>query len=791
MTEDHEPSFRSLDAHPKGTNLSGHRETPTVFKDPVCGMMVDPTSSAHHCDYEGATYYFCSAGCRAKFLTTPEKYLSPKNGTSEETHESVIYTCPMHPQIRQQGPGSCPICGMALEPLTVTSETVPNAELADMSHRFWIALILTLPVFVLEMGSHIPALGLAHLVPPGISTWIQSALATPVILWAGWPFFTRGWASLHHRSLNMFTLIALGVGVSYLYSLVATFLPGLFPPEIRHEGMLAVYYEAAAVITVLVLLGQVLELRAREQTGGAIRALLNLAPKMARRINPDGNDEEVTLDQVHIGNRLRVRPGESVPVDGTVLEGKSAVDEAMVTGESMPVEKTNGSTLIGGTINGTGGLVMRADKIGADTVLARIVRMVSEAQRSRAPIQRLADIVSGWFVPAVIGVALVTFAAWMIWGPAPALSHALIAAVSVVIIACPCALGLATPMSIMVGIGKGAGVGVLIKSAEALERFEKIDTLVVDKTGTLTEGKPRVVAVIPAEGFEEATVLAFGASLERSSEHPLAAAITAAAQDKNLALQEVSEFFSVTGKGITGKVGGHAVSVGTVKLLGDLAVRADLIARADALRRDGATVMFVTIDARTAGIIAVADPIKSTTAAALSSLRTEGIKVVMLTGDNRLTAEAVAAKLGISDIEAEVLPEQKNALVRRLRSEGHIVAMAGDGVNDAPALAEADVGIAMGTGTDVAMQSAGVTLVKGDLAGIVRARTLSRATMRNIRQNLVFAFVYNALGVPLAAGALYPTFGILLSPVVAAAAMALSSTSVIANALRLRVIRLT
>ncbi|MEP6831506.1 MAG: heavy metal translocating P-type ATPase [Rhizomicrobium sp.] len=790
MTEDHEPSFRNLDIHPKGIDLSGHRETPTVFKDPVCGMMVDPASSTHRCDYEGATYYFCSAGCRTKFLTTPEKYLSQKNGAPEETHEGVIYTCPMHPQIRQQGPGSCPICGMALEPLTVTSEPVPNAELADMSRRFWIALILTLPVFVLEMGGHIPSLGLAHVVPPGISTWIQFALATPVVLWAGWPFFTRGWASLRHRSLNMFTLIALGVGVSYLYSLVATFLPGLFPPEIRHEGMLAVYYEAAAVITVLVLLGQVLELRAREQTGGAIRALLNLAPKTARRINPDGNDEEVALDQVHIGNRLRVRPGESVPVDGTVVEGKSAVDEAMVTGESMPVEKTAGSTLIGGTINGTGGLVMRADKIGADTVLARIVRMVSEAQRSRAPIQRLADIVSGWFVPAVIGAALITFAAWMIWGPAPSLSHALIAAVSVVIIACPCALGLATPMSIMVGIGKGAGVGVLIKSAEALERFEKIDTLVVDKTGTLTEGKPRVVAVIPVEGFEETTVLAFGASLERSSEHPLAAAITAAARDKNLTLQEVSEFFSVTGKGITGKVGGHAVSVGTVKLLGDLAVRADLIARADALRRDGATVMFVTIDTRIAGIIAVADPIKSTTAAALSSLRTEGIKVVMLTGDNRLTAEAVAAKLGISDIEAEVLPEQKNVLVRRLRNEGHIVAMAGDGVNDAPALAEADVGIAMGTGTDVAMQSAGVTLVKGDLAGIVRARTLSRATMRNIRQNLVFAFVYNALGVPLAAGILYPTFGLLLSPVIAAAAMSLSSVSVIGNALRLRLVRL-
>ncbi len=606
---------------------------------------------------------------------------------------------------------------MALEPVTATAETGPSAEQTDMSRRFWIALVLTLPVFILEMGSHISALNLDRYISAATSTWIQFGLSTPVVLWAGWPFFARGWASLRNRSLNMFTLIALGVGVSYLYSLAATFLPNLFPIEVRHDGMIAVYYEAAAVITVLVLLGQVLELRAREQTGSAIRALLNLAPKNARRINADGHDEEISLDQVHIGDRLRIRPGESVPVDGTVIAGQSAVDESMVTGESMPVEKIPDASLIGGTMNGTGGLVMRADKIGSDTVLARIVQMVSQAQRSRAPIQRLADIVSAWFVPAVILAAMVAFAAWMIWGPVPAIGYALIAAVSVVIIACPCALGLATPMSIMVGIGKGAGSGVLIKNAEALERFEKIDTLVVDKTGTLTEGKPRVVAIVPAEGFDEAAILAFGASLERFSEHPLAAAIGAAAHDRNLTLQDVGEFASVTGKGITGKVGGHAVGMGTAKLLGELDVGAGLNARADALRRDGATVMFVTVDGHAAGIIAVADPIKASTAAALDSLRADGIKIVMLTGDNHLTAQAVASKLGITDMEAEVLPEQKIAVVRRLRSEGRIVAMAGDGVNDAPALAAADIGVAMGTGTDVAMQSAGVTLVKGDLAG--------------------------------------------------------------------------
>ncbi len=759
------------------------------MRDPVCGMIVDPATAKFQADHGGATHYFCSAGCRSKFLANPSAYIE-RTAAPEPAIAGAIYTCPMHPQIRQAGPGGCPICGMALEPVTAAVETGPNPELIDMSRRFWTALVMTVPVFVLEMASHIPALNVDRIISAEISTRIQFALSTPVVLWAGWPFFARGWASLRNRSLNMFTLIALGVGAAYPYSLAATFLPELFPMEVRHGGMIAVYYEAAAVITVLVLLGQVLELRAREQTGGAIRALLKLAPKSARRINAHGQDEEIALEQVQVGDRLRVRPGESVPVDGTVTEGKSSVDESMVTGESMPVEKALDAKLIGGTINGTGGLVMRADKIGSDTVLARIVHMVSEAQRSRAPIQRLADSVSAWFVPAVIAAAILAFAAWMIWGPAPAFAYALVAAVSVVIIACPCALGLATPMSIMVGIGKGAGVGVLIKNAEALERFEKIDTLVVDKTGTLTEGRPRVVAVVPADGFDESRILALGASLERSSEHPLAAAITAAAQERAIALQDVTEFASVTGKGVTGMVGGRAVGVGTIKLLDAQGLSADLNSRADALRRDGATVMFVTIDGRAAGLIAVADPIKASTAAALDSLRADGIRIVMLTGDNRLTAQAVAAKLGITDIEAEVLPEQKNAIVRRLRSEGRVVAMAGDGVNDAPALAEADVGIAMGTGTDVAMQSAGITLVKGDLTGIARARTLSRATMRNIRQNLVLAFVYNVLGVPVAAGILYPAFGILLSPVIAAAAMSLSSVSVIANALRLRLVRL-
>ena len=764
-------------------------------RDPVCGMGVDPSTAKFRVEHDGATTYFCSDNCKSQFLAEPGKYLKPSAGVvaaSASQALGVVYTCPMHAQIRRDAPGNCPICGMTLEPVNATQEGGTSPELRDMTRRFWVGTALAAPMLVLEMGGHLPALNLHHYVSPVTSMWIQFALGTPVVLWAGWPFFERAWASVLNRSLNMFSLIGLGVGAAYLYSLVATFAPGLFPTGLRMEGgIVPVYYEAAAVITVLVLLGQVLELRAREQTGSAIRALLNLAPKTARRLREDGSDEEVPLDQVHVGDRLRVRPGEAVPVDGSVTEGKSAVDESMVTGESMPVEKESNAKVIGGTINGTGALVMRAEQIGSDTMLSRIVHMVSEAQRSRAPIQRLTDVVAAWFVPAVVLVAVAAFAAWMIWGPAPALAYAVVAAVSVVIIACPCALGLATPMSIMVGVGKGATAGVLIKNAEALERFEKIDTLVVDKTGTLTEGKPRVVAVIAAAGFDENTVLSFGAGLERSSEHPLAAAIVASARERGLVLQDVANFGSVTGKGVTGVISGRRVAVGNMKLLNDLHIAStDLESQAEGLRRDGATAMFVAIDDRPAGVIAVADPIKATTLAALESLRSEGIRIVMLTGDNRTTAQAVAAKLGITDVEAEVLPEQKNAIVRRLRAEGRIVAMAGDGVNDAPALAEADVGVAMGTGTDVAMQSAGVTLVKGDLAGIARARSLSRATMRNIRQNLVLAFVYNVLGIPLAAGVLYPAFGLLLSPIIAAAAMSLSSVSVIGNALRLRVARI-
>ncbi len=761
-------------------------------RDPVCGMTVNIATAKYRTTHNGTDHYFCSAGCQTKFGADPDKYLKPRApAPPPPAQPGVIYTCPMHPQIQQSKPGSCPICGMALEPMGAVADSGPSAELIDMTRRLWIGAALAVPTMILEMGGHFPGLNLHHYISPQASVWIEFVLATPVVLWAGWPFFVRGWESVRNRSLNMFSLISLGIGAAYLYSLVATFAPGLFPAGLRQEGgIVAVYYEAAAVITVLVLLGQVLELRAREQTGSAIRSLLNLAPKTARRIR-DGGDEEVPLEEVHIGDNLRIRPGESIPVDGVVLEGRSAVDESMVTGESLPVEKEPDAKVIGGTINGTGSLVMRAEKVGADTMLARIVHMVAEAQRSRAPIQRLADVVSGWFVPAVIAVAVVAFVAWMIFGPPPAFAYALVAAVSVVIIACPCALGLATPMSIMVGVGKGATAGVLIKNAEALERFEKVDTLVVDKTGTLTEGKPRVVAIEAAEGFDEATVLSLGASLERSSEHPLAAAILANAKQRDIALQDVSGFASVTGKGVTGRIAGRSVGVGNAGLLQALGVTgAALEARADALRQEGATAMFVAVDGKAAGIIAVADPIKATTPSALAQLRADGIRIVMLTGDNRTTARAVAAKLGITEIEAEVLPDQKNAVVRRLRSEGRVVAMAGDGVNDAPALAEADVGVAMGTGTDVAMQSAGVTLVKGDLAGIARARALSRATMSNIRQNLVLAFVYNMLGVPLAAGVLYPAFGLLLSPIVAAAAMSFSSVSVVGNALRLRFARL-
>ena len=705
---------------------------------------------------------------------------------------AVIYTCPMHSQIRQPGPGNCPICGMTLEPVTAPTDVGPNRELADMTRRFWAGLVLTLPVLVLEMGGHIAALRLHDVVPPRISTWIQFALSTPVVLWAGWPFFQRAWASVVHRSLNMFSLIALGTGAAYLYSLFATFAPGMFPAGFRGmDGTVSVYFEAAAVITVLVLLGQVLELRAREQTGGAIRALLKLAPKTAHRLKGGNEVEEVALDLVQVGDHLRVRPGDGVPVDGEVLEGNSAVDESMVTGESMPAAKQPGNKLIGGTVNGTGSLVMRADNVGADTMLARIVTMVAEAQRSRAPIQRMADTVSGYFVPAVLGVAVIAFVAWAIWGPAPALSYGLIAAVSVLIIACPCALGLATPMSIGVGVGKGAGAGVLIKSAEALERMEKVDTLIVDKTGTLTEGKPRVTTLVPAAGLSALEILPLAASLEQSSEHPLAAAIGTAARDRSALIQQATDFASVTGKGVTGKIGGRSVALGNAKLMADLGIKlADLEHKADELRSDGATALFLAIDGEPGGVIAIADPIKSTTQAALDSLRKDGIRIVMLTGDNKTTAEVVARKLGITEVEADVLPQDKNRIVKKLTAEGRIVAMAGDGVNDAPALAEAAVGIAMGTGTEVAIQSAGITLVKGDLAGIARAIVLSRATMRNIRQNLVFAFAYNAIGIPIAAGVLYPAFGLLLSPIVAALAMSLSSVSVIVNALRLRALKL-
>jgi Cu+-exporting ATPase len=677
---------------------------------------------------------------------------------------------------------------MALEPVDVTAEAAPNDELADMSRRFWIGLVLALPVFMLEMGSHIPWRVVHDLVPGQWSIWIQFALSTPVVLWAGWPFFKRGAASVWSGHLNMFTLIALGTGTAYIYSLVATFAPNLFPAGFRMtDGTVAVYYEAAAVITVLVLLGQMLELRARDQTGGAIRALLNLAPKTARRLREGGEDEEIALDRVRVGDRLRVRPGDGVPVDGTVLEGKSAVDESMVTGESMPAPKEPGDKVIGGTVNGTGSLIMHADTVGAGGMLSRIVAMVSEAQRSRAPIQKLADTVAGYFVPVVLGIAILAFIAWAVWGPAPALAFALIAAVSVVIIACPCALGLATPMAIMVAVGKGAAAGVLIKSAESLERMEKVDTLVVDKTGTLTEGKPRVTSIVPAPGFTEDDLLRLAASLERSSEHPLAAAVMRAAREKHIAADEPSDFASVTGKGVTGKVGGRLVALGNDKLMADQHVdMGSLTAQARELRGSGATALFVAVDGKPGGVIAIADPIKATTRAALDRLRADGIHVVMLTGDNKTTAQAVGRALGIDDVEADVLPEDKNRIVKQLRANGKIVAMAGDGVNDAPALAAAEIGIAMGTGTEVAIQSAGVTLVKGDLAGIARARALSRMTMRNIRQNLVFAFAYNAIGIPVAAGVLYPTFGILLSPVVAALAMSLSSVSVITNALRLR-----
>jgi len=761
----------------------GNAQKGGLVKDPVCGMTVDPDTAKHKADHDQQTYYFCSAGCREKFLENPSKYLTDKPAP-KETPAGTIYTCPMHPEIRQVGPGSCPICGMALEPELVSADTPANPELGYMTKRFWIALALTIPILFLEMIPHVTGISF---VPPAWSNPLQFALATPVVLWAGYPFFERGWKSVTSGNLNMFTLIAMGTGVAWLYSVVAVLAPQVFPSEFRdHHGNVAVYFEAAAVITVLVLLGQVLELRAREQTSGAIRALLDLAPKHARRLKEDGTEEDIAVDLIAVGEKLRVRPGEKIPVDGHTLEGKSSIDESMVTGESMPVAKKAGDRLIAGTINQTGALVMQADKVGRDTMLSQIVQMVAAAQRSAAPIQRLADRVSAWFVPLVIATAILAFVAWAIFGPEPRFGYALVAAVTVLIIACPCALGLATPMSIMVGVGRGAQMGVLVKNAAALERLENVDTIVVDKTGTLTEGKPRLTKVFTAD-IEEDELLRLAASVERASEHPLATSVVNAANDRKLKLYDVTDFDSPTGKGVVATVGGRRVALGNTNFLAELGVStATLQAKADDARKSGATAIYVAIDSSVAGVLAIEDPVKTTTQDALEKLKEEGIRIVMLTGDNRTTAEAVASRLGISEVRAEVLPDQKSQVIAQLRSEGRVVAMAGDGVNDAPALAAADVGIAMGTGTDVAIESAGITLLKGDLLGIAKARRLSRATMRNIRQNLFFAFLYNAAGVPVAAGVLYPIFGILLSPIIGAAAMALSSVSVVGNALRLR-----
>jgi P-type Cu+ transporter len=791
---DHTDHLHAAQACPGGTcNHDAHEAGAHRAKDPVCGMTVDPATARHRADHAGRTHYFCSAGCRAKFVADPAKYLASAPAaakTAAPAPVGTIYTCPMHPQVRQVGPGACPICGMALEPEVATAEAAPNPELADMTRRFWIALVLAVPLVALDMSGHVTG-GHAFL-SPAVSSVAQFALATPVVLWAGWPFFQRGWRSLVTRHLNMFTLIALGTGVAYAYSLVAAFAPGVFPAAFRsHDGAVAVYFEAAAVITVLVLLGQVLELKARERTAGAIRALLGLTPKSARRVTPDGRDEEVALESVVVGDRLRVRPGDKVPVDGDVVEGRSTLDESMVTGESMPVSRRAGDRVIGGTLNQAGSFVMRADKVGRDTMLARIVDMVASAQRSRAPVQRLADQVAAWFVPAVIAVALAAFAAWALFGPEPRLAYGMVAAVTVLIIACPCALGLATPMSIMVGVGRGARAGVLVRNAEALERLEKVTTLVVDKTGTLTEGRPKVIAIVPAAAHSDNDLLRLAASVERASEHPLAHAIVEAAAERNLALAPAVDFAAPSGKGVAATIDARHVALGSARFLAEFGVATDqLAADAERLRRDGASVVQVAIDRRIAGLIAVADPIKATTPAALAALRAQGIHVIMLTGDARTTAQAVARALGIDDVEAEVLPDQKLAAVERLKAAGEVVAMAGDGTNDAPALAAADVGIAMSTGTDVAMESAGITLLKGDLDGIARARALSRAVMRNIRQNLFLAFVYNAVGIPVAAGVLYPLFGILLSPIVGAAAMALSSVSVVGNALRLAATRL-
>jgi P-type Cu+ transporter len=775
-----------------------------TVKDPVCGMDVVPATAAGSVDHDGRTYYFCSRHCVDKFRADPARYLgdghvkhaAARVGASGKTSpapaHAATFTCPMHPEIVRDRPGSCPICGMALEPMTVSADDDVDPELDDMSRRFWFCLFFTTPLLLLSMAEMVPGLSFPAILTGRPLVWIQFALAAPVVLWGGLRFFERGWASVVSRNLNMFTLISLGTGAAFFFSAVAAVFPGIFPDSFRdHHGSVPVYFEPAAVIVTLVLLGQVLELRARRQTGGAIRALLGLAPKTARRLGELGQEEEVPVEHVVPADRLRVRPGEKIPVDGIVVEGKSAVDESMISGEPMPVEKGPGDRVLGGTVNGTGGLVIRAERVGAETVLAQIVRMVSEARRTRAPIQRLADVVSGYFVPAVVVVAVVTFVAWSLLGPEPRMVHALVNAVAVLIIACPCALGLATPMSIMVGTGRGASAGILIKNAEAIEILERVDTLVVDKTGTLTEGKPRLVSIVPAPGQEEPGLLRLAASLEQGSEHPLASAITQAARERGLALSGAEAFQSQTGRGASGQVDGRTVAIGNETLLQALNIdTSPVAAQADDLRREGQTVVFVVIDGRPAGLLGIADPIKESAPAAIQDLRSEGLRVIMVTGDNRKTAEAVARKLGLDAVRAEVLPDQKAEEIKRLQAEGHIVAMAGDGINDAPALAQAHVGIAMSTGTDVAIESAGVTLLNGDLRGMVRARRLSRATMTNIRQNLAFAFLYNALGVPIAAGVLYPWFGILLSPMIASLAMTLSSVSVILNALRLRKVQL-
>ena len=833
-------------------DVNSHAAKAQSVTDPVCGMAINPESAAAKHEYNGRTYSFCGAHCLAKFRENPEKYDLQENRQGAHTDGTVVhalhteehagseqpirsdlgkaayvcpmdsevrqskpgacpkcgmalepaapcvtlskteYVCPMHPEIVRPEPGSCPICGMALEPRTVSLADVPNPELVDMTRRLWISAALSLPLFILAMSDMLPGQPLMHLISPRPLNWVQFIIATPVVLWGGWPFFERGWRSIINRNLNMFTLIAVGVGASYLYSVVATLFPGIFPQSFYgHSGTVAVYFEAAAIITTLVVLGQVLELRARSHTSSAIRALLGLSPKTARIIHGDGREEDIPIDRVQSDDRLRVRPGERVPVDGVVLDGATSIDESMVTGEPIPVEKSPGSKLIAGTVNGTGSIVMQAQRVGGETLLAQIVRMVSEAQRTRAPIQRLVDIVSGYFVLAVLIVAVGTFAVWALFAPEPRIAYAIVNAVSVLIIACPCALGLATPMSIMVGVGRGATEGVLIKNAEALEILEKVNTLVVDKTGTLTEGKPRLSEIVAVEGAERKEFLRLAATIERASEHPLAAAIVAAAEKQRVPLSAPDEFHSLTGKGVTGKIDGHSVALGNLGFLKELSVDAGaLIERAEELRRDGQTVMYLIIDSRAAGIVAVSDPIKESTQEAIDILHREGIEIVMLTGDSRTTAEAVARRLGIDRVQSEVLPQQKAHVIKELQAERRIVGMAGDGVNDAPALAQAHVGIAMGTGTDVAIESAHVTLVKGDLRGIAKARRLSRATMRNIRQNLFFAFVYNVLGIPIAAGALYPFFGILLSPIIASAAMTFSSVSVITNALRLRRITL-